>query len=372
MEPLITAVVVTWLLMRGWEALKAEYGHVRDRHATDLARQHADWSPAKIGRHARRRAHAMWLTELAGGFPTFRHALAADRLLARVAVAEAKAAGERTRRELLGRLEAAKQERQDACEDPAPEPGTGNRGLTLLPGGNREPQTAPEPQPVPEPRPAPEPPAGTTPGTAPGTAAGTTPGTTPEAAGGNRSREPGTTDPEPQAPAAEPWDGGDGTPRETELREARRCVEPLGADEDGTIYCAAPAAADSDRCAQHAPFTAYPEPGTVPGDEGEENMSAALESADSPFESMLAYLDRGRKTAGGAVTDAEDLAAGAAVHGFNRDSAFTADMTAIDEAAQALAAAYETARAGLAARHADGAEYHSNGSDAHATAFRAV
>ena len=102
-----------------------------------------------------------------------------------------------------------------------------------------------------------------------------------------------------------------------------------------------------------------------------ENYDTALEDADTPHEAMQATFGKFADNAQAIAQAAgDDLTAAAAVHGYDRDPAVTADIAELHDLAESLAARAAQARTGLAQRHADGAEYHANGQDAHASAFR--
>lgn len=143
MDPVITAIIIAWLAMKAWDAVKAEYGHTRDRYATDLAREHKDWSPRRVRRNAARRARAYWWTEIRDGFPTWKESLAEDKLVAVTAAVEARTAAKRRMAALHQRLEEAREFARAAK--------TGTTDGTTT-GGTAD----PAPPPVePEPRPAP-------------------------------------------------------------------------------------------------------------------------------------------------------------------------------------------------------------------------
>jgi hypothetical protein len=100
-------------------------------------------------------------------------------------------------------------------------------------------------------------------------------------------------------------------------------------------------------------------------------IDGSLEGADTPHEAMqMAFRQVGAKAAAMAQAVGDDLAAAAAVHGMNRDPQTMADIAAITDHASALQAQADQAATGLASRHAEGAEYHGNGTDADASAFR--
>ena len=97
----------------------------------------------------------------------------------------------------------------------------------------------------------------------------------------------------------------------------------------------------------------------------------ALENGDTPHEAMQGVFQRfSDEAARTAAAASDDLAAAAAVHGYDRDQQVMADIAEISDHAAALAARAQQAKAGLAQRHEGGAEYHANGQDAHASAFR--
>ena len=100
-------------------------------------------------------------------------------------------------------------------------------------------------------------------------------------------------------------------------------------------------------------------------------IDTSLEGADTPHEAMQGVFGQFAEQAGRtAAAASDDLAAAAAVHGYDRDPQVMADIADIADQAAALQARAQQARTGLAQRHADGAEYHGNGQDAHASAFR--
>ena len=99
-------------------------------------------------------------------------------------------------------------------------------------------------------------------------------------------------------------------------------------------------------------------------------IDTSLENGDSPYEAMQGVMDQfGREADKIAAAAGDDLAAAAAIHGFDRDPHLTADLQAVEAAAVELKQRVRAAKAGLTGRHADGAEYHT-GQDANASAFR--
>src|ERR1700722_12438383 len=110
----IEAIIIAWLVMKAYETAKSEYGHTRDRHSAEIARAHPDWSPGRVRRNASSRAWGEFWTEVRDGFPARRQAFAEDRLTARVKREELLAAGELRLRDLWGRLDAAKTQREEA------------------------------------------------------------------------------------------------------------------------------------------------------------------------------------------------------------------------------------------------------------------
>ena len=114
----IEAIILAWLVMKAYEAGKAEYGHARDKHSAEIARSHPDWSPGRVRRNANRRAWGEFWTETRDGFPQRKAAWAENRLTARVKREELLAAGELRMRELWGRLDAAKTQREEAKKKP--------------------------------------------------------------------------------------------------------------------------------------------------------------------------------------------------------------------------------------------------------------
>jgi hypothetical protein len=101
------------------------------------------------------------------------------------------------------------------------------------------------------------------------------------------------------------------------------------------------------------------------------STTATAEQAETPFEGLQQVLGQQAIEARAAANHAQDeLIAYAVTHGFDRDQAVMAQLQAIHDAAEAHAAAAEGAQRTLAANHAEGAEYHGTGQDAHASAFR--
>jgi hypothetical protein len=100
-------------------------------------------------------------------------------------------------------------------------------------------------------------------------------------------------------------------------------------------------------------------------------IDTALEGADTPHEAMQgAFRQIGTRAAEFAQAASDELAAAAAVHGMDRDPQTMADIAALADHAQALQAQANAAATGLGQRHAEGAEYHSTGTDANASAYR--
>lgn len=100
-------------------------------------------------------------------------------------------------------------------------------------------------------------------------------------------------------------------------------------------------------------------------------IDTALEGADTPHEAMQgAFRQIGARAAEFAQAASDELAAAAAVHGMDRDPQTMADIAGLADHAQALQAQANAAATGLASRHAEGAEYHSTGTDANASAYR--
>src|ERR1700691_1654909 len=97
---ILVCLLITFVIMRAHHAVKPEWQDSPDTHATQLSRDHPDWSPGRIRRNARRRARGDWLTEIGDGFPTLRQTLAEDRVLAQAVRHEKLAAGE----ERIGKL----------------------------------------------------------------------------------------------------------------------------------------------------------------------------------------------------------------------------------------------------------------------------
>ena len=381
MDPLITATLIAWVVIRCWEALKAEWRHTRDRHVTDLGREHPTWSPGRVRRSAWYRAHAWWWGEIGGGFPTWRAAWAENRLVTQLAREKALTEGHARHADLKQAIADVQAERKAAAgDDPAPvdpEPGTGGKPAlrVVRDGGEPAKGTTPEP-PSPEPAPvlgapaeppAPEPPA-------------------------DGSPEPGNPEP------VQPW-----TVQEDELLGAYRCIQRTGTDEDGPTYCAESTEDGRLYCPSHG---SQPQDGTeetpgvllgeapadgeqmtagTPGDPGYQSgdnpvaeinggpvtAQADLETGDTPFDAMLTahrqHTKQQRQIAGAAH---DDLMAHAIAREFDRDPEYMASLQAIADSAEAAAVAAENAVRGLNARHADGAEYHGTGHDADASAFR--
>ncbi len=71
MEILVFAAMF-YLLAYGTERAKAEWRHQRHQHARQLRRDHPNWSPRKVERHAKWRNRAWWWHEAGEGFPSFR------------------------------------------------------------------------------------------------------------------------------------------------------------------------------------------------------------------------------------------------------------------------------------------------------------
>lgn len=323
MAELLVCVGIVWILSRVHRWAKDEWRHSRENHIVRLTREHQDWSPGRIRRHARRRARGDWLAELRDGFPSLRQMLAEDRELARTVRLEAEAAGAMRMRDLRARARAAIADRDAARRD-------GARHVT-----------GPEAVPVPA---AP----GAAPGTPPGAAPapdGAAPGSTPDAA---------PADSTPAAPGS-----GDGSTREP-------AVPPrISPDADSVP--------DSDDDAVPNPPSDETTDETTEK-EGDELMTAVdIEGADTAYEGMQnafqAFADRANEIE---KTAADDLVAAAAIHGFDRDRQAMADIQDLADQAQALVAKANAAKAGLIDRHAAGQEYHETGSDADASAFRAA
>jgi hypothetical protein len=100
--------------------------------------------------------------------------------------------------------------------------------------------------------------------------------------------------------------------------------------------------------------------------------SAGRELAgDTPYRAALGALDTYASAAAANVQAAENLEAQLTVYGFDRDRALMSHIAALREAAAELQSHARSARLGLFMRHAGGAEYHADGRDAAASAFRA-
>jgi len=359
MDPLITATLIAWVVIRGWEALKAEWRHTRDRHVTDLGREHPTWSPGRVRRSAWYRAHAWWWGEIGGGFPTWRAAWAENRLVTQLAREKALTEGHARHADLKQAIADVQAERKAAAgDDPAPvdpEPGTGGKPAlrVVRDGGEPAKGTTPEP-PSPEPAPvlgapaeppAPEPPA-------------------------DGSPEPGNPEP------VQPW-----TVQEDELLGAYRCIQRTGTDEDGPTYCAEPTEDGRLYCPGHGgqpPGSSIQKTPSVtlgePPTEGEHvtTAEADLEAGDSAYQAMLGFLNRGKAAAAAAASancDAVDAAASAT--GLSRPPAVAAALAAVKDAEQAREAAYAGAARALAAHHEQGREYHEEGQGANREAFTA-
>ena len=364
----LIAWAIAWCVIRGFEALRAEYTHTRDRYATGLAREHADWSPRRVHRNARRRARGYWWSEISAGWPTWKAAWAEDKLVAQLALEKALAAGARRRADLKRALEEIQAERKAARdagkEPPEPEPGTGRRWTPrILPGGGEPAKgTTPEP-PAPEPAPAPD---GPMEPAAPEPPAAGDPGTAADAAAASW---------EEPLPAA-PW-----TVQEDELLGSGRCIRQTGTGEEGPTYCAMPVVPGEIHCPAHdgAPppdGSTEKTPGVLlgeppPTDGGQVTTAEAdLETGDSAYQAMLSFLEQGRKEAaqaGSANCDAVDAAASAT--GLSRPPAVAAALAAVKDAEQAREAAYANARKAVIASHEAGDEYNKDGLGANREAF---
>ena len=370
MDPLITATLIAWVVIRCWEALKAEWRHTRDRHIAGLAREHADWSPGRIRRHARYRARAYWWNEIGAGFPTWKAGWTENRLVARLALERTLTEGHKRIKDVKQAIADVQAERKAAAEDdPAPvrpEPGTGTKpALTVLPGG-REPVKGTVPEP-----PEPEPPAALEGPAEPGHLEPAAP-----------EPSPGTGDDAPAGPRDEPAPVTPWTVQEDELLGSGRCIQRTGAGEEGPTYCAMPVVPGEIHCPAHdgAPppdGSTEEAPGVLlgapPTNGGQVTTPAVTdtETGDTPFDAMLTtHRQHAKQQRQIAQAANDDLMAHAIARGFDRDPAYMADLQAVADAAEAAATAAEGAVRGLNARHADGAEYHGTGHDADAGAFR--
>jgi hypothetical protein len=424
----LIAWAIAWVVMKGCGAVWGEYTHARGRYATDLAREHSDWSPRRVHRNARRRARARWWTEIREGFPTFRDEVKKDWLIARAELEEARAAGHRTRRELTERLEAARAARAtQAGTGPEPEPGTSPEPDPAAPPAGPEPAS---------PEPAAAAPAGTAEPPVPEPAApGPLPAVHPDDSDWLRPGEPrcelcrgtgrndagtdacpacrgfGSAPPDPFAPRAAPGTicgacGRPGSPGDPVLDDVGGPVHYSHALEQLAAYRAAlgqpagpqmgdeatppppPPPADGGQHREDLPPGAckcglptcrsgWPEQDPVPAGTAppptptEGTPMADLDSGDTPYEAMLAVHTAHAKEQREVAAKAQDeLTAHAIVHGFNRDREYMAYLQNVIDTAEAAATAAEGCVRGMQARHADGAEYHATGQDADASAFR--
>jgi hypothetical protein len=360
MPPVFWCIVMAWVVIRSWEAVRAEYAHTRDTYATGIARDHPDWSPRRVHRAARWRARSYWMDEIAGLFPSFRASFAEHRLTARAARAEDRAAS----RERIAGLWA----RLDTAQARAAQAGHGT-------GAGTEPGPAPERHPSVDaafrraqekygPENVMDPPDGRT-IFAPGPA-----WTADETDDIEDDPEPGPQSPRLRVVRTEPGAGGT-TPEPAAAPEPEPWHAMGWEMSPGTGTGPAWAIGEAEYA---EPEDGHPGPaGNRTENPGEgEDMTAIddLEGADSPYQGMLSHLVKREGAAQATVTDADDLAAVAAQVGFDRDTAFVADMAQIADATAALAAAYARARNGLVTRHEQGDEYHAGGGDAHDAAFR--
>jgi len=361
-DPLITATLIAWVVIRCWEALKAEWRHTRDRHITDLGREHPTWSPGRLRRSAWYRAHAWWWGEIGGGLPTWKAAWAENGLVTQLAREKALTEGHARHADLKRAIADVQAERKAMAGDgPAPvgpEPGTGVKpALTVLPGG-REPAkgTTPEP-PAPEPAPAPG-----------GGAEPASPEPSP-------AEPPADSTPEPDDPeTVQPW-----SVQEDGLLGAYHCIQRTGMSESGPTYCDESTEDGRLYCPVHSgqPHDSTEEAPSAllgaPPAEGEQVTTAEADletGGDSAYDALLSFLDRSRKEAAQAASancDAVD-AAGSAT-GLNRPPAVAAALAAVKDAEQAREAAYASAARALAAHHEQGKEYHEDGQGANREAF---
>lgn len=113
MEALIGAIIITWAIRHFVERGKAEYGHTRDRAATELARAHPHRSPRWVARHARRAARGYWWDQIRNGFPDLRLAHQEARELAAVERHEAELSFLERRAEIRRRIDAAMRKKDE-------------------------------------------------------------------------------------------------------------------------------------------------------------------------------------------------------------------------------------------------------------------
>jgi hypothetical protein len=111
MELVLFAIIVSVALHKAWEKGKTEYAHTRDKAAAEFSRAHTGWSPARIQRHARRRARGYWWDQIRHGWPDYRRAHAEARDLAEAERHETDLTFAQRRAELRRRIDAAQAER---------------------------------------------------------------------------------------------------------------------------------------------------------------------------------------------------------------------------------------------------------------------
>lgn len=182
---LLLSLGIAWAIMHFWEAGKREYGHVRDRHAAEIAREHPAWSPRKIQRRAKRRARGYWWDQIRRGFPDLKEAYEEDRLIAERERVLGSLEGEKRRRDLRDQIRKAieehiriKEEERQAEEarrapqinvpeggpanpanpaTPAAPAGTVNTAAPTQPAGGAKPPPSSATPPAPKPKTAPNP-----------------------------------------------------------------------------------------------------------------------------------------------------------------------------------------------------------------------
>lgn len=164
---LVIAILVTWAIKRAVEDGKAEYGHIRDRRAAELARTYPDWSSGRVQRVARRAARGYWWRQIRRGWPEVRAAYTESRGLAEAARIEGETAGLQRSAEIRERIRKALADAEEIREK--------ERRREAGVGEVEAPEAKPEP------------------------AAETTDARPPQAAAG----EPRTSEPRPRAPEME-------------------------------------------------------------------------------------------------------------------------------------------------------------------------
>lgn len=393
MFELFWVVMFVWAIKSGFDKTRKEYTHTRDHHQAQIARDHPGWSARHVRRSAARRAQAHWWNELThseGGkwkpLPSFRTGFTADRLRAKVAVAEAKASGDTSVRELRERLAAARAAAEavpparkpaDAPSLPVP-PSAGDAAQSradqiLADAGiirELSPDTDPDDGLLSDRQRQRD--ADGRSGICAACGRFATADDPLLVAGGVRVHTSHTTDP------GSGFHGLEGTSEaEAEHIEADRrrgAPTPFPPAAGGDEPWPEPDSTWTPAKAARPPLAAVPNP-PHETEEGEAMTTTTepidLEAGDTPYDGMQGALDTYATQAQGiSASVGDDLTAASAVHGFDRDPALTADIAHITDLAEQLQSATAAAKAGLAARHAEGAEYHGSGQDAHASAFR--